>query len=186
MSVKTFSRYLFFLPYIGAAFAVGALFAPAVSYVIKTIYEPSHALWIWGLYSEITCLNPGAWRCMGTYSMSTDLPVSIIGIIISIIIAYLGIRSVFKARRYGQEEKYIDNIFIKYGVIILICITIWVIFAEIYYFFNGFRDFEAPFSFWSYFPPHFGIIGVYVGGFIILIGPIIHKILYKVYYYMYV
>ena len=85
----------------------------------------------------------------------------------------------------GQDEKFVDNRFIKYGGFVLLIIVTWMIIIEIFYFVTGFKGMGPPFSFWSYFPPHFGVIGIFMGGFIIMLGSIIHKLLYKYYYYLY-
>ncbi len=186
MDKPTISRYLFFLPYIGAVLVIGSLFAPAVSYIIKTIYYPSHALWIWGLYSEIICVNPpSGWACSSTYSLISDPFILVISIILTALIVITGVKTIVKARKYGRDEKYLDNLFIKYGGMEIIFISIWMITVEIFYAITGFKGMGPPFSFWSYFPPHFGVIGIFIGGFIIILGPIIHKILYKQYYYLY-
>jgi hypothetical protein len=204
MDVKLFLKNLYVLPYIGGILVVVSIFFPAATNFMSRRDINSFAFWIWGLVAEIDWYQIGeGWMWLNEFYIISDLLILILGIIISIIVAYLGVKIVIRARLIGKNDKYLDSHFVKLAVIPLILITIWVIVVQIYYSITGhflryFLQVEEQFplldldflnlpnfSFWNYFTMNFGTIGIYIGASLPIIGYLIHIIEYKRFDYLF-
>jgi hypothetical protein len=146
---------------------------------------------------------PQGWTWFNYFYFISDVMILILGIVVSVIITFFGVKMVLRARNISKEDKFLDKTFAYYGVGILIPIIVWMIAVQIYYGTTGyFLEYflnlqeEFPlldldylnlpnFSFWSYFDVNFGAIGPILGGSLPIIGYVIHTIEYKRFDYLF-
>ena len=109
MDIKLLVRYMWALPYLGGVLAAISIFFPVVAHFHKSLYGPSHIIWIWGLVI-ITTWSTGftGWAWENEFVFISDPFILILGIIISIFIVVIGIKTVFTARNFGRDEKHLD------------------------------------------------------------------------------
>jgi hypothetical protein len=194
MDVKLVMRYLFVLPYVGGILAIISLFVPGGTRIVANITIDSHTVWIWGFLCIIDWrMGVGGWGWDNTFQFLPDVLMVTISIILTVLIFIASLIIVLKARSFGKDEKDLDFRFVKYGLILLILISLWVIAVQIYYSITGYflqfyidNGLGTSFSFWSYFDVNFGVIGIYIGGGLSISGYIALKIIYKQYDYLFV
>ena len=187
MDIKALVKYLFFLPYLGGVLAIISMITPVAAHFHKDIYNPSHTIWIWGLIvitEWVYGFTGYAWE--NEFTLITDPFILIISIIISILIAFFAIKTIITSRNYGRDEKRLDMTFVKYGACILGLYILWMMILQIFYALTGFMGMGPEFSFWTYFHVNFGTVGIFLGGFFIILGPILSKAFLKRFYYLFV
>ncbi|MFX1389432.1 MAG: hypothetical protein ACFE9Z_05130 [Promethearchaeota archaeon] len=205
MDIKLFLKNLYILPYIGGVLAIVSLFFPAATNFDANWSINSFTFWVWGLVCEIDWMMPGeGWIWNNYFYLSPDLLILLLGIVISALMIFLGVKMVSKARMIAKENKFINKSFVLYGALIILINIIWVVTVQLYfsntgYFRNYFIDLDAEltmddlsylylpiFSFWDYFGMNFGVIGPFIAGGLPIIGYLIHIIEYKRFDYLFI
>jgi hypothetical protein len=203
MDIKLFLKNLYVLPYIGGVLAIVSLFFPAATNFDANWSINSFTFWTWGLICEIDWMMPGeGWIWNNYFYLSPDLLILLLGIAISALMVFFGVKMVLKARLIAKDENFITKSFVLYGALIIIINTVWVVIVQLYflntgYFRNYFIELDAlivedltylylpVFSFWDYFGMNFGVIGPFIAGSLPIIGYLIHIIQYKRFDYLF-
>lgn len=187
MDVIRVMKYFFAFPYLGGILVVASFFFPVASFFNPNWFgDSSYSIWMWGLLGTVIWKFHGTWYWDTEYSIIPYIPMFIFGLICCLLIIFFAVKTVLAARKIGDEEKFLDDIkFVKYSGVIIAITIIWMILVEIIYNIYGFIDYPPVFSFWGQFNMQFGVIGIFLGASLPIIGFVLTKIFYKRYYYLF-
>ena len=154
--------YVWGFPLVGAILGIIAMLTPA-AYVME--FGSSFYLWMWGLVS---------FQIYGYYGMTvyTDniliiIPSVIISIVIVISIIAL-LASANKCRKDKKEGNIGNSRGLTPSILIIVSTIAWIISIEIVYMSGGM-------SFWGLTSPGFGVIGMFLGSALTIIGYAVSK-----------
>lgn len=161
-------NYAWIAPCISGIISIIALLTPAAYF---SYFGASFNLWIWGLAS----LNiPGYF----TYTAFSDnLLILIPSVICTLILIVSSILILAKTYSYKKGSVEIDiakKNWLIASILIIIVTIFWMVWLEISYILTP-NPYGITISFWSYVNPGFGVIGLFIGGGITIIGVIISK-----------
>ncbi|MHA1292872.1 MAG: hypothetical protein ACTSQJ_09420 [Promethearchaeota archaeon] len=176
--MREYKDYIWIFPYIGGIFCIIAVLTPAA---YLNIFGMSSNIWMWGLTIGIFSIMWGNF-----YSEIFGL---ICGIICSIVIFTCGvliIKSANKVRLGKKEFNRYQKKWLLLGIYSILAVIVWIIIIDLsfqmyinnlygsYYYYGSFN-----FSFWSFFSPGFGVIGVFIGGGLTIVGSVLTKSVHK-------
>jgi len=154
--------YVWGFPLVGAILGIIAMLTPAAS-IIE--FGSSFYLWIWGLVS-FQLFGYG-----GMTAYTDNILLIIPSIIISIVIVISIIALLASANKCRNDMK-VGNIGNSKGltpsILIIISTIAWIISVEVVYVSGGM-------SFWAFTSPGFGVIGMFLGSIIPIIGYAVSK-----------
>jgi hypothetical protein len=156
--------YVWILPYLGVIICVIALFTPA-AFFENIIWNHEIIIWIWGYFQDT--LNSTVSTGFYTYPIQLA-PSVIVSIIIILSISYIGVGLI---KRRNDLKKGSINIF-EY-IIPAISIISFTIFWMV-----GMEEAEQAIydiSMWGRYVPSFGVIGLFIGAGLIIIGSLLTK-----------
>jgi hypothetical protein len=146
-------------PLVGGIIALIAFITPAGYY---SDFSGSINIWMWGLFSIYA-------YGYGSITMFTQDPgellISVSGSILVLISIIVIISKANKTRNYGDKSKWLGA-----SISLIIGTIFWIVGMEI----NG--QISAGVSIWSVINPGFGVIGMFMGAILAIIGHAINKI----------
>ena len=156
--------YVWILPYLGVIICIIALFTPA-AFFKNIIWNHEIIIWIWGYFQDT--FNSTVSTGFYTYPIQLA-PSVIVSIIIILSISYIGVGLI---KRRNDLKKGSINIF-EY-IILAISIISFTIFWMV-----GMEKAEQAIygiSMWGRYVPSFGVIGLFIGAGLIIIGSLLTK-----------
>lgn len=155
--------YIWTLPLIGGILALGALFAPA-EYAEE--YENYFYIWMWALLSYQ--YYDSFWDEFDRGVVFSDNPDILVPSIICSVIIFLSILvligSSFYYRKRMKNSKVNPIVWLGASLCILGSTIGWIVAIE-----NVMSSPSLP-SFWSFFNPGFGVIGMFLGSILSIVG----------------
>ncbi len=157
-------KYVWIFPYFGAVIAFIAFLTPAA--YMEDMVGNSFYIWLWG-FVRIDVYDPYTYTDLEGAAFSTNPDILIpsmtcsVIIFISIIISFA---SPFIYRKHLKEGKERSNFWLGTSLIILIFSIVWMIAMDIAF------DIGIGVGFWSYLDPGFGVIGMFLGSGLMIIG----------------
>lgn len=159
--VKTPSNikdYDYAFPLVGGIIALIAFLTPAGSY---SDFSGSMDVWMWGLFS----IYAYGYGSLTTFTQDPgELLISVSCSILVLISIIIIISKANKTRKYGDESKWLGA-----SILLIISTIAWIAGMEI----NGRIFFSI--SLWSVISPGFGVIGMFLGAILSIIGHGISK-----------
>ncbi|MFX1453700.1 MAG: zinc ribbon domain-containing protein [Promethearchaeota archaeon] len=155
--MKDFKDYTYLFPKIGSIISLIAFLTPAAYFTSIGSYMYS---WMWGLLS--TRIS-GYSSYFGFTLDQTELIISLISSIIVIISMFFLYSAGNSYKKYGYYKSWLSS-----SIMLIIGTIIWMVALEIY-------STTFSISFWTYVNPGFGVIGIFLGGVISIIGHFIAK-----------
>ena len=156
--------YVCVLPYLGILMCVIALFTPA-AYFENRIWNHEIIIWIWGYFQDT--FNSTVSTGFFTYPIQLA-PSVIISIIIVLSISYIGVGLI---KHRNDLKKGSINIleYIIPAISIISIIVFWMVGME--------KAEQAIYgiSMWGRYVPGFGVIGLFIGACLIIIGSLLTK-----------
>jgi len=183
--------YSWIFPLIGGLLAIGALFTPAAYHIYNDVMYDGIYIWMWGLivydgyiYGAIFIFQQEPASLLSNlyherYGIITAM-ISTFGILLS------GIGLIFtanKVRNRSMKPKLASVLWIIFSLILILAAIFWMITASIYYSdlhlpsnnldYENDRFEDDDFTFWAFFNPGFGLIGVFLAAGISFIGALL-------------
>jgi len=151
-----YKNYLWLIPFIGGIISLIALLTPAA-------YDSSmgnyYYYWIWGFVSyKIGYIE---WIGFDEYTLSL-----IPSIICSSILIVSMVILIISSNKYGKG---LNTMRLYLGILIITTTTVWILLMEII------DLIQFGTSFWEPFYPGFGVIGMFIGGALSIIGYVVQK-----------
>jgi len=162
--MRDMKTYVWILPYLGVIMCIVAMFAPA-AYFENVIWNHQITIWIWGTFQDTF----NSVVTVGIYSYPIQFVPSVVAsalIILSIL--YIGVGLI----RHRNDLKK-GSINLAEYVIPAICIVSSLIFWMV-----GMEIAERniyDISMWGRYIPGFGVIGLFIGACLIILGSVLTK-----------
>jgi hypothetical protein len=155
--MKNLKKFTQTLPIIGVIICSIAFFTPA-SFFENIVWNHTIINWIWGFYSDqynMTIINR-------FYSHPLQIIPSLICSVIFIVC--LGITGILSYKIIKKKEIMKTKYLLIPPILMILSVIIWMIMMEIA------ELVIYDFSMWNRYIPNFGLIGMYLGSLIIIIG----------------
>jgi hypothetical protein len=157
--MRSIKNYFWIIPFLGVVMCIIALFAPA-AYFENVIWNHEIINWIWGFYQDTF----NSIITSGFYEESIQLLPSIIAssiIVGSIIASGIGLLRNRKNKKSGIVDLLV---YILPALCIIIILFFWMVMMELA------EQTIWGISMWQRYIPGFGIIGLFTGASLIIIG----------------
>ncbi|TFG24123.1 MAG: zinc ribbon domain-containing protein [Promethearchaeota archaeon] len=162
----TIKDYIWVFPLIGGFLIILAVLTPAVYYRLGPIYS---YIWLWGL--KVTS-SGSSWVSGFNY---IDLVVYVVCTILILIAGIKLIETSNKVRLGRMDLKDVDLLWLELSILAIVAIIIWIVILSIATTSTQTRTTlttttTTTTNIWSYHQVGFGVIGVFMGAIITLIG----------------
>jgi hypothetical protein len=155
---SSIKEYDWAFPLVGGIIALIALLTPAAYY---STFSGSMNVWMWGLFS----IYAYGYGSISTFTQDPgELFISISSSILVLISIIVIISKANKTRNYGDKSKWLGA-----SISLIIGTIFWIVGMEI----NG--QIFASVSIWSILNPGFGVIGMFFGAILAIIGHGVNK-----------
>lgn len=161
-----FKKYIYIIPYLGLGLCWLALLFPA-AYFENVLYHHQIIKWIWGFYQDTLSLDVN----IGFYSFPLQIYSSIIISSINVI-CLLTVLIIFYLNKNQVKDGTIKLFkYILPPIVVIISTIIWMLMMEVS------EQLIYGISLWGRYIPCFGLIGIFLGAVLIIIGTILIKIM---------
>ncbi len=164
--MRNFKGYSWIIPILGNITCSIALFSPA-AFFENIVWHHQITNWIWGYYSDKLNLTITS----GFYTNPLQFFPSIISSLIicsSILMIFIGL---IKDKSILKQGSFNFSKYILFGIVIITSTILWLMMME----FAEVQIYDL--SMWSRYKPCFGVIGLFLGGALIILGSILTKFL---------
>ncbi|MHA2325642.1 MAG: hypothetical protein ACXACB_09595 [Promethearchaeota archaeon] len=168
--MKDIKQYFWMIPLLGAVTCFIAFITPVASFENR-IWNHTIYVWIWGFYFDrlVSVFDQSVSIDTQFYTHPLQITPSLVFSSIIIVCITFVIYSTYKHRKDYKDGKTKAIQSVIPGLIIIICVIIWMVMME----FAELSIYDL--SMWNRYIPNFGLIGLYLGAGLMIVGFLLIK-----------